>query len=119
MQWRAGSPVTAQLAVPTRYEGFTGVVHGGTIAAILDDGMWHAVWHATHLNAATAELSVRYRHPVLTEVPLAVQAWADAAHHRLVEAHAALCDADGRVLAQAQARFMPGSSVHRPAAVPP
>lgn len=118
VQWHLGSPVTAELYVPGRYEGFTGVVHGGTIAAILDDGLWHAVWHATGMSAATVELTVRYRRPVLVGVPLRVQAWAGAAHHRVVEAHAALSGADGRVLAEARGRFMPGSAVHRPAAAP-
>ncbi|MDA8198151.1 MAG: PaaI family thioesterase [Thermaerobacter sp.] len=113
VEWHLGHPVTAQLVVPARYQGFTGVAHGGTIAAILDDGMWHAVWQETEGDAATVELTVRYRHPVMVGVPLVVEGWAWRSAHRVVAARATLARVDGRVMADARARFLPGASVHR------
>ena len=113
VEWHLGRPVTAQLAVPARYQGFTGVAHGGTIAAILDDGMWHAVWHETERDAATVELTVRYRQPVMVGVPILVEGWAAPSAHRVVAARATLVRLDGQVLAEARGRFLPGASVHR------
>lgn len=116
--WHLGRPVTGELVIPARYQGFTGVAHGGTIAAILDDAMWHAVWHETAQDAATVELTVRYRQPVMVGVPIVVAASAEPSAHRVAVARASLALPDGRVLAEARGRFLPGGSVHR-AARPP
>ncbi len=111
--WEGVRPVNARLVVPARYQGFTGVAHGGTIAAILDDGMWHAVWHQFTLDAATVELTVRYRQPVLVGESVVIEAWAEAPVHHVVSARATLAEPGGRVLAEGRGRFMAGTSVHR------
>lgn len=115
VEWQLGRPVTARVVVPARYQGFTGVAHGGTIAAILDDSMWHAVWHETKRDAATVELTVRYRQPVMVGDPIVIEAWAEPSAHRVVAARATLAHPGGRVLAEAHGRFLPGASVHRAA----
>lgn len=112
VEWQLGRPVTARLCVPARYEGFDGVAHGGTVAAIADDGMWYAVWQETGWETATVELSVRYRRPVPIDAPLIVTATAEPPRHRVVRATAQVCAEDGALLAEAQGRFMPGAAIH-------
>lgn len=50
---------------PEWSQGFTGVVHGGLLATLLDATMVHVLLRRG-LNARTGELKVRYRHPVRT-----------------------------------------------------
>jgi uncharacterized protein (TIGR00369 family) len=57
----------------TDWQGYPGLVHGGIVAAALDGAMTH--WLLAHSQAAvTAELKVRYRHPVTTQVPVTITA---------------------------------------------
>jgi acyl-coenzyme A thioesterase PaaI-like protein len=50
------------------WEGYSGLVHGGILAAALDGAMTN--WLLAHGHAAvTAELKVRYRHPVAVNRP--------------------------------------------------
>ena len=54
-------------------EGYKGVVHGGIVAAALDGAMANWLFIHGHL-AVTAELKVRYLHPVASLVPVTVHA---------------------------------------------
>jgi acyl-coenzyme A thioesterase PaaI-like protein len=110
--WELGTPVTTRLTIPDRYQGFNGVAHGGTVAAVCDDGMWYAVLHTTGMETATVELSVRYHRPVPVGVPVAVSTWADPPRHGMVSARAEVMSDAGEVLASAHGRFMRGTSLH-------
>ena len=56
------------------FEGYTGRLHGGLIAALLDGAMTNCLF-AHGCEAVTAELTVRYRHPVAPAARLTVRAW--------------------------------------------
>ena len=85
-------------------QGYRGILHGGTIAALLDAAMTNALF-ARGITALTARLSVRYRQPVRLGVPLTVRGW-------LVDANLPLCNVtaevrqEGNRAAQASAVFM-------------
>lgn len=56
------------------WEGYHGFVHGGMLAAALDGAMTN--WLLMHaMPAVTAELVVRYRHPVPCGREVVVRAW--------------------------------------------
>ena len=55
--------VTADWACPVNYQSYEGILHGGVIATLLDGAMVHALF-ADGVVAHTAELCVRYRHPI-------------------------------------------------------
>jgi len=59
----AGQAVEASFRCDERLQGYSGWLHGGTIAAILDGAMTNCLFAAGHA-AVTAELKVRFRHPV-------------------------------------------------------
>ena len=67
-----GREVRAEFVVPAHYQGYPGVVHGGIVAAILDEISGRAVmlgsseWNLM----ATLRLTVRYRRPTPTDTPL-------------------------------------------------
>ncbi len=48
------------------YEGYAGILHGGVIATLLDAAMTHCLF-AQGRRAVTADLHIRYRHPVGSE----------------------------------------------------
>jgi acyl-coenzyme A thioesterase PaaI-like protein len=75
-----------------RHQGGPGIVHGGLVAAALDEAVGLlATWYA--FPAVTARIFVRYRRvPINTE--LLVRAWLDNARGRRLHVSAALVDGD-------------------------
>ncbi|MFP4242810.1 MAG: PaaI family thioesterase [Chitinispirillaceae bacterium] len=54
------------------YQGYDGMVHGGVIAAIIDASMAQCLM-GHGIVAYTADLSVRYRRPVMVDSPAVVR----------------------------------------------
>jgi len=69
--------VRAVLTIRDEFQGYPGVVHGGIIAAVLDETAGRAVLlHGTHDDLmATLRLTIRYRAPTPTGVPLTAVGW--------------------------------------------
>ena len=66
--------VQATFDCDTAYEGFPGVLHGGTVSLLLDGAMTNCLFAHGH-NAVTGELNIRFRHPVITNRAATVRAW--------------------------------------------
>ena len=47
------------------YEGYPGILHGGIISSVLDGAMGNCMF-AHGLATVTVEMTIRFRHPVLT-----------------------------------------------------
>ena len=63
--------VTATHAIPEAYQGYPGVVHGGIVAALLDEVVARvAMIGDPHHFMMSVKLEVKYRHPVPTETAL-------------------------------------------------
>jgi acyl-coenzyme A thioesterase PaaI-like protein len=56
--------VAAVVPCPRAWEGYPERVHGGVIASLIDGAMTHCLF-AEGIAAVTAELQVRYRHPLI------------------------------------------------------
>jgi len=96
--------VICAFACDPRYEGYPGLLHGGVISALLDGAMTNCLF--THGCAAvTAEMVVRFRHPVLLGRPAEIRAWIAGDHPTLFRLQATLVQ-DGVVKATARATFM-------------
>ena len=54
---------TCKTVLSNKYRGWTGFVHGGIIASILDGAMVYAC-RAIELTYVTAELSIKYKNPI-------------------------------------------------------
>lgn len=91
-----------EVTLTSHYEGYPGVVHGGIIAAILDECGGRAHMEDPRKFMVTAQLNVRYRKPVPTETPLTVIGKAGARHGRVAKAHSEILNMDGEVLAEAE-----------------
>jgi|DewCreStandDraft_5_1066085.scaffolds.fasta_scaffold00371_10 acyl-coenzyme A thioesterase PaaI-like protein len=100
-----GPEVVGTFTPRTEHQGFPGYVHGGVVAAALDEAMGWAVYNAGAW-AITGRLEVRFRHPVPVGGPLQVRARVKEVRGRRLLAEAHLLGADGQVLAEAVALFL-------------
>ncbi len=100
----APGEVTALYTVPEQYQGYPGVVHGGIVAAMLDE-----VCGRVHMGIDpprfmyTARLEVRYRKNVPIEQPLRIVGRAVKSKSRTATASGVIYGPDGEVLAEADA----------------
>ncbi len=89
--------------------GYANVVHGGIVAALLDETMGWAANRAMARMTLTAELTVRYIKPVPGDGESVVWAEVVRAGRRLAHVKSAIQNHDGTVFARAEARFLPMS----------
>jgi len=65
--------VCAEYTVAEDYQGYPGVVHGGVVAAMLDETVARvSMIGDPHHFMMSVKLEVKYRHPVPTETPLKI-----------------------------------------------
>lgn len=100
----ADGSVEASFDCDKVFEGYTDNLHGGVIAALLDGAMTHCIF-AHHHAGVTAEIKVRYRHPVVTDRTAVVRGWVNRSSLPLYLMEAEL-QQDGQVKATATAKFM-------------
>ena len=95
--------VTAEIRIPEAYQGYPGVVHGGIIAALLDEVSGRAHMTEQVRFMYTAQLNVSYRKPVPTNTLLLLKGTAGERKDRVAHARGEILDQDGRLLAEAEA----------------
>lgn len=97
--------ILAPLNVPDHYQGYPGIVHGGILAAILDETTGRAIniGQDEEVFWVTAKLELRYRKPTPTETPLTAVGWVVQRRRRAAEVAGEIRLGDGTVTAEAQA----------------
>jgi acyl-coenzyme A thioesterase PaaI-like protein len=106
----ANGRVTGEFVPSDLHVGFRGVVHGGILAAVLDDAL-AAIGYYQGEPTVTARLVVRYRRPAVPGVPLRVEAEETGRRGPLRWGKAALRSADGTVVAEAEGTMSASSGV--------
>jgi uncharacterized protein (TIGR00369 family) len=102
-----GDKVKAPLYADTHHCGYETVIHGGVVAAALDECMaWAATWRMGYMTV-TGELKVRYIKRSPSRTPLWVEAWVTKEGKRLAQTEARLVDEEGIEYARAEGRFVP------------
>lgn len=101
----SGDGVRARIAPPMWSQGYTGVVHGGIIATILDE---LAVWAAFKkgYRSVTAELSMRIRQSMNIGKTYTAQAKVCSTKHRLIEAESHISDENDKPVAFAHVKLL-------------
>ena len=102
-----GARVRAEFVPREEHVGWEGIVHGGILAAVLDDAMGN-VFYLQGYQALTARMEVRFRRPVRPGEHLEVRAWVAAEDTRTVTTRAELVR-NGEVVCSAEARFLRSS----------
>jgi uncharacterized protein (TIGR00369 family) len=101
---QADGSVAAEFISHAALEGYSGLLHGGVIAAMLDGAMTNCLF-AHGLQAVTGELTVRYRHPVAIGEAVIVRGWIRQSMSPLHLLEAELHQ-EGCLKAVASAKFM-------------
>ena len=102
----AGVRVATTWTPSSDHVGFPGFVHGGLLAAVLDDAMGRSTavfkkW------VVTGRMSVRYRNGAQVGQPLKVEGWINRMTRRLMTAQSHILDANGQPVAEADATYLP------------
>jgi len=97
--------VVSHFEVPGEYQGYPGVVHGGVIAAVLDEVSGRAIMQNGSYEdlMATLRLTIRYRRPTPTETPLTAVGWVERRGNVGVRVASEIRLADGTVTAECNA----------------
>jgi len=95
-----------RIKIPSEYQGWSKVVHGGIIATLLDEIMAHAVLHFVG-QGVTGSLNIRFRSKSPTDETLEIAGWVDRIKRTVVEARGEIrLASDQTLLAQGESRFM-------------
>lgn len=102
---RAAGEVRAELAIPERFNGYPGVVHGGVVTALLDEAMARTALIEGGFEdlLVTARMEVAFRRPVPTATPVTVIGRILRKSGSRTRAEAELRLPDGSVAARAEA----------------
>jgi acyl-coenzyme A thioesterase PaaI-like protein len=100
----APGELTVDYTVPEQYQGYPGLVHGGVVAAMLDEitGRVHMGGYPPRF-MYTAKLVLRYRKNVPIGQPLRIIGKAGASKGRTAVATGQIFGQDGELLAEAEA----------------
>ncbi len=85
-------------------QGYEGLLHGGVVAALLDAGMTHCLFHHG-IQAVTGDLHIRFVEPVPCRAALRIRALVQRATPPLYRLRAELL-CDEHLMAWAEGRFM-------------
>jgi len=97
--------IKGTVIVPDHFNGYPGFVHGGIIAALIDETAGRALLldGDTERLMVTLKLEVRYRHPTPTSQPLTVVGWIVQQSSSRAKVAAQVQLADGTVTAEGEA----------------
>lgn len=81
------------------HAGYEGLVHGGILAALIDDALAN-IWFLRGEEAVTAKIEVRFRQEARTGERLVVTAEPTGSRGGLMSARAVVARSDGSVIAE-------------------
>ena len=94
----------AEIAVPEKFCGWEGIIHGGIISTLLDEIMAYAAF--THdEKGVTGEISVRFRKPMPSNRKVLVEGSVESQKGRIVYT-AGKITLDGTLIAEANAKMV-------------
>lgn len=99
-----GDKVVATVMFNEAYQGPPSVVHGGVVAAVLDEALGRTR-HLTDRNVVTGSLTVRYVRPTPINVELNVEAWIAEIQERKMISRGKILHG-GTVVAEAEGVFV-------------
>ncbi len=95
--------VFSEYTVPAHYQSYPGIVHGGVVAAMLDEVVARvAMIGDPHHFMMSVRLQIAYRHPVPVETPLRLVGRILRLRGRLGKAEGKIILPDGTVAAESQ-----------------
>jgi len=99
----------AEFIPPTKFQGWQGILHGGIIAAILDEAFAHAfggLARGAGETAVTAEMTVKFKKPVRIGFKAILEGRVLGENGRVIECESFLRDEAGMELAAATGKLI-------------
>jgi len=100
-----GETCRARFVPREEHQGWTGIMHGGLVATLLDEAMAQWAWRRG-IKAMTAAMEIRFKKAVPIGQAVTVQAFSTGVRGRLVTLAAEVRLEDGSIAATATARFL-------------
>lgn len=95
----------AEVTFPEHFQGWAKIVHGGLLAAVLDEAMIYAAG-AKGLKCVTGEITVRYVKPASTGAAYRLKGRFLEDRGRVVLAESELLDGEGREVVRASGKLI-------------
>ena len=97
--------IEGKITIPEKFNGYPGVVHGGILAAILDETSVRAIMIDKKQDAlfVTLKLNITYRKFTPTDTPLTAVGWLNSTGSRSMKVAAEIRLPDGTVTAECNA----------------
>jgi acyl-coenzyme A thioesterase PaaI-like protein len=98
--------IETRFTADATWAGFEGVVHGGLLAAILDETMAWAIEYEHSKFAYTGDLSLRFKKPVLVGEPYLALGWVASIEGRKYLTEGQILNPDGEVAVFSNSTFI-------------
>jgi len=95
----------SELTLSKDYQGWSEIIHGGIISALLDEACVYA-GNSLGFHTVTAELRVRFKKSAVPEEKILVEAQANLVKSKLIEAKAKITDSEGNLIAEAESKLI-------------
>lgn len=106
IDWKTeGKTTRALVRLPKVFQGWKDLVHGGILAAILDEAMTRLAWQV-HGSAVTAEITVRYLQPAKIGETLTVNGSIEEPSGRLILASSEIRNEKNQLVATATGKIL-------------
>ena len=103
--------VFCNLSVDTRFEGYTGVLHGGMIFGILDVIIWYVIFMETKKICMTRHVGMDFTKPVMCNAPYVAKGRLVKVKGKDFHASAWVEDENGECCARVDAVFREGRDI--------
>jgi uncharacterized protein (TIGR00369 family) len=100
----AGKVLTEFIPQKT-HQGYKDIVHGGIISTVIDEAMVKAAL-MQGMPAVTAEITVRFRNPLIAGEKAIVEAEITKSNRKIIETAAVVKKADGTTVAEGSAKLV-------------
>jgi uncharacterized protein (TIGR00369 family) len=87
------------------HQGYKDIVHGGLISTLLDEAMVKAAL-MQGMPAVTAEITVRFKNPLITGEKAVVEAKIITMNKKIIETNAIVKKSDGTIIAEGRAKLI-------------
>ncbi len=101
----AQDKVVAKKILPSEFQGYEKVLHGGIIATMLDESMCRFIQEKFNEPAMTARLEIRYHAPTPIGQEIKISAWQESQRRNIIGLKSTVELSDGTITAEATAKF--------------
>ena len=100
-----GGKVHAEFVPAKVLQGYKNIIHGGIIAAILDEAMVKSAI-LQNIPAVTAEITIRFKNPLHIEEKILIEAHIDMIRRKIIEASSLIKKTDNTIIAEANSKLI-------------